>query len=65
MKATRTNINNDATGNANLDADFRYDAALAGYIFNLSTKGLLTGTYTLNFTVGSDATVYSVPFAIK
>ena len=55
----------DTTGTANPDADFRYDAALAGYIFNLSTKGLLTGTYTLNFTVGADATVYSVPFAIK
>ena len=55
----------DTTGNANPDVDFRYDPALAGYILNLSTKSLLTGTYTLNVTVGSDPTVYSVPFAIK
>ena len=55
----------DSTGNANPDSGFRYDAALAGYIFNLSTTGLSTGTYTLNFTVGSDPRAYSVPFAIK
>ena len=55
----------DDTGTANPDFDFRYDASLAGYIFNLSTKGISTGTYNLNFTVGSDPTPYSVPFAVK
>lgn len=55
----------DDTGNANPDFDFRYDASLAGYIFNLSTHGLSMGTYRLNFTVGSDPTVYSAPFAVK
>jgi hypothetical protein len=56
------------SGNANEDNDFRFDAALGaggGYIFNLSTKGLTTGTYTLNFTVTGDTFVYAAPFQVK
>ncbi len=56
------------SGNANPDNDFRYDATLGttgGYIFNLSTKGLSTGTYNLNFTVQGSSTVYSAPFQVK
>jgi hypothetical protein len=55
-------------GNANPDFDFRFDAGLAdsgGYIFNLSTRGLATGTYNLNFTVSGDSLTYSVPFQVK
>jgi hypothetical protein len=55
-------------GNANPDNNFRYDAALGrtgGYIFNLKTTGLSTGTYSLSFTTGSDPTVYSVQFQVK
>jgi hypothetical protein len=44
----------DDTGNSNPRFDFRYDATLAGYVFNLSTKGYASGTYSLNFTVGTD-----------
>lgn len=58
----------DDTGNANPDFDFRYDATLGGtggYVFNLSLRGFPTGTYNLNFTVGSDPTVRSVGFAVK
>jgi hypothetical protein len=58
----------DDTGNANPDNDFRFDATLGGtggYIFNLSLRGAPTGTYNLNFTVGSDPTVRSVRFAVK
>src|SRR5262249_17950404 len=51
-------------GNANADANFRYDAALAGYIFNLSTKGLAVGTYRLDFTVAGDPTTHSVQFLV-
>jgi hypothetical protein len=54
------------TGNANPDNDFRFDATLGssgGYIFNLSTRGL-AGTYTLNFTVGSDPQQHSVLFQV-
>jgi hypothetical protein len=43
----------DAPGNANPDNDFRFDATLGpsgGYIFNLSTGGLASGTYSSQFT---------------
>lgn len=55
-------------GSANPDNDFRYDSTLGttgGYIFNLSTKGLTTGTYNLNFTVTGDSFVYTAPFQVK
>jgi hypothetical protein len=55
----------DDSGNANPDFDFRYDASLGGYIFNLKTTGLTTGTYDLNFTAGSDSIGHSAPFAVK
>ncbi len=55
----------DDSGNANPDFDFRYDASLGGYIFNLSTKGYATGTYSLKFTAGSDQSVHSALFEIK
>ena len=47
---------------------FRYDSTLGntgGYVFNLKTTGLATGTYKLNFTVGSAPTDYSVQFQVK
>ena len=52
-------------GNANPDNDFRYDANLGGYIFNLSTAGLFTGTWNLNFTAGADPTLHTVRFQVK
>ncbi len=58
----------DAPGNANPDNDFRFDAALGltgGYIFNLSTGGLPSGTYSLQFTAGSDPVTHSVSFGVK
>jgi hypothetical protein len=56
------------SGNANPDNNFRFDPTLGstgGYIFNLSTKGLTTGTYDLNFTVTGDSSVYAAPFQVK
>lgn len=53
------------SGNANPDFNFRYDPASAGYTFNLSTKGLGTGTYRLGFKAGSDPTIYTVQFRVK
>ncbi len=57
------------SGNANPDNNFRYDASLGGtggYIFNLSTRGLATGTYNLNFkVVGADPTIYTAPFQVR
>ncbi len=58
----------DAPGNANPDNDFRFDATLGptgGYIFNLSTRGLPSGTYTLQFTAGSDPVTHSVNFGVS
>ena len=55
----------DDSGNANPDFDFRYDASLGGYIFNLKTTGLATGTYHLNFTIASDSKVYSAAFSVR
>ena len=56
------------SGNANSDNDFRFDSGLGstgGYIFNLKTTGLSTGTYNLNFTVTGDSFVYAAPFQVK
>jgi probable HAF family extracellular repeat protein len=56
------------SGNANPDSNFRYDAALGGtggYIYNLSTKGLATGTYALEFTAGGDSHVYQAEFQVR
>lgn len=39
--------------------------ATSGYIFNLQTKVLATGTYQLGFNVGSNPTVYNVQFQIR
>jgi hypothetical protein len=53
------------TGNANPDYDFRYDASLGGYIFNLKTTGLGNGIWKLSFTIGDDATEYAVEFQVR
>ena len=55
-------------GNANPDNNFRFDPTLGGtggYIFNLSSAGLQTGTYLLRFTAGSDPTLHEVSFQIR
>jgi hypothetical protein len=54
-----------ASGNANPDNNFRYDAGLVGYIYNLSTKGLATGTWVLSFTVTGDPTTHTVQFDVR
>jgi hypothetical protein len=57
-----------SSGNANPDNNFRFDSTLGstgGYIFNLSTKGLATGSYNLNFTVTGDTAAYAAPFQVK
>ncbi len=51
-------------GNANPNDLFRYDPNLGGYIFNLDTKGLTAGTYTLYYTAGNDPTLHSLTFVV-
>jgi hypothetical protein len=53
------------SGDANPDSNFRYDATLGGYIFNLSTRGLSAGTYAVIFTIDGDPTTHSVQFGVK
>ena len=48
----------DDAGNSNPDLDFRYDSTLGpsgGYIYNLQTKGLVSGTWTMLFGAGYNA----------
>lgn len=57
-----------SVGDANPDNDFRYDGGLGqpgGYTFNLSTKGLMTGTYVLSFTAGADPTAHQLTFQVR
>jgi len=65
LTSTNAPVRFDDTGNANPDFDFRYDSSLAGYIFNLSTKGFGTGTYSLSFTAGLDPGTHAVSFAVR
>jgi hypothetical protein len=58
----------DSTGGANPDNNFRFDPTLGtsgGYIYNLSTRGLTTGTYAVNFTVSGDPMPHSVQFEVR
>lgn len=55
----------DIAGNANPGLDFRYDAALGGYIFNLQLTGYAPGAYSLQFTVGDDPTVHNARFKVR
>lgn len=56
----------ETPGHANPDADFRYDEDLGGYVFNLSTGGLSSGTWQLNFTVDGVADPsYYVRFDVR
>jgi hypothetical protein len=56
------------SGNANPDDNFRYDPTLPGYIFNLSTKPLGSGTWRLSFRTSNDpagASPYTAGFGVK
>jgi hypothetical protein len=54
-----------SSGNANPDNNFRYDSDLQGYIYNLSTKALSTGTWALKFTVTGDPVTHTITFDVK
>lgn len=51
------------SGNANPDNNFRF--AGGQYIFNLSTKGLASGSWQLIFTVAGDSVPHALPFQIR
>ncbi len=62
--AAATTMIEDA-GNANPDGNFRYDVDLAGYVHNLSTKGLSSGTWRLEFRVSGDDLLHHVTFDVR
>jgi endonuclease G len=67
VSTATTNDVQDA-GNANPDGNFRFDESLGergGYIFNLSTKGLVSGTYELVFTATGDPTPHTISFQVR
>jgi hypothetical protein len=47
------------------DRDFRYDAGLAGYIYNFKSTGLTTGTWALTFTTTGDGVSHTVLFDVR
>jgi len=56
------------SGNANPDSDFRFDSTLGvggGYIYNLNTAGLSSGTWILYFTIKGDPVQHSTLFNLK
>jgi hypothetical protein len=63
--SSQASTNFEDSGNSNPDFDFRYDASLCGYIFNLKTTGFGTGSYLMNFLAGNGSTVYSVGFQVR
>jgi DNA-binding beta-propeller fold protein YncE len=52
-------------GQSNADANFRYAADFNGYIFNLQTTGLNTGTYALRVRVGAEPGIHFLAFQVK
>jgi uncharacterized protein len=67
VSLTSTSVMGDVlpTGDANPDNNFRYEAALSGYIYNLKTTGLATGVYNLYFMVEGDPLQHVVQFRVK
>jgi hypothetical protein len=66
--STNTGSDVQDAGNANPDLNFRYDSGLAsggGYIFNLNTNGLATGTWQLMFNASGDGTQHVVSFEVR
>lgn len=65
-----TNATTDVidAGNANPDSNFRFDSTLGptgGYIFNLQTTGLGTGTYVVKYTVTGDPTTHTTELVFQ
>jgi hypothetical protein len=53
-----------STSNATTGSLFRYDASGQQYIFNLATKGLTSGTYSLKITL-DDGTTYTQHISLR
>lgn len=62
---SRTRMALQDAGSSNPANLFRYDAALNGYIFNLSTKGLTAGNYEFFWTADGDPTQHLLRFVLR
>jgi microsomal dipeptidase-like Zn-dependent dipeptidase len=65
MLSSNTSGTLDDAGDANPDGNFRYDASLPGYIFNLKTTGLAPGTWELRFRIAGDPTEHGAGFQVR
>ena len=66
LTGSATPVGVSASGNANPGNVFRYDATLGGtggYIFNLDTTGLASGSWQLRFSLNGQ--MYTAPFLVK
>jgi hypothetical protein len=54
-----------ARGQSNPNNLFRYDPTLGGYVFNLDTSGLTSGTYRLFYRAGNDPTLHALTFVVR
>lgn len=52
-------------GQSNPDGNFRYDASIGGYIFNLKTTGLPAGSFELRFTAGNAPGLSGARFKVR
>lgn len=57
-------MNVDSSGNADSDTSFRYDPASNQYIYNLSSKGLGTGTFVLRVEL-DDGSAHEVRISLR
>jgi len=65
LDSTNTSGVVEDSGNANPDGNFRFEPGLAGYIFNLSTKGLGRGTYSLVLSATGDPAPHRLQFQVR
>lgn len=63
VQSDPTSVSLPTRHGAPIEALFRYDSDLDGYIMNLRTDGL-HGAFDLRFTIGADGRSYSVPFKV-
>ncbi|NVM21677.1 MAG: putative metal-binding motif-containing protein [Desulfobacterales bacterium] len=61
---TEDELDIEASGNANTGNIFRYDETDQQFIFNLSTKGLTAGTYSV-YAKPDDGSSYSVMYSLE
>jgi len=64
ITGTTEEVYTEASGNSNIGNLFRYDVTSNQYIYNLSTKGYSSGTYTLRV-ISNDQTQHEVLVSIK